>query len=103
MVHVLQSETMLANCPECGIMHLHHFGVFTKGELVMFSLEEWNDVAAAMVVQIKSVERLARKEGQPDSVANEYRNVHRRLLDVSAKVVAERDKVAAIAKAQVKK
>lgn len=58
--------------------------MFTKGEL--------SDIAAALMVQSKSVARLAAKEGQPESVAIEYRKVGSRIDSLYKKVVAEMDK-----------
>lgn len=53
----------------------------------MFTKAELMDIAAALVVQSKSVARLAAKEGQPESVAVEYRKVGARIDGVYKKVV----------------
>lgn len=59
----------------------------------MFTKAELMDIAAALVVQGKSVARLAAKEGQPESVAAEYRKVAVRIDSVYKKVMLELDKV----------
>ena len=55
----------------------------------MFTVTELKDIAKALVLQEKSVQRLAQKEGQPDSVAAEYRKVGVAVADLIKKVNAE--------------
>lgn len=57
----------------------------------MFSFDELKAIAAALVVQEKSVLRLAAKDGQPDTVAAEYRKVAAQIQVVMRKVVAALD------------
>lgn len=59
--------------------------MFTKNELAV--------IAKALVTQEKSVQRLAAKEGQPDSVAAEYRKVGVAIGDVMKKVSVELSKL----------
>lgn len=66
----------------------------------MFTLSELKVIAAALVVQEKSVLRLAAKEGQPESVAAEYRKVANEIQSVMRKVVNGIDEMS---KGQVKK
>lgn len=55
----------------------------------MFSLNDLLVMRAALVVQRKSVERLAAKEGQPETVAAEYRKVGNDIIAVQNRVDAE--------------
>lgn len=64
--------------------------MFTKSELLVIS--------KALVVQEKSVQRLAAKEGQPDSVAAEYRKVGVEIGDVMKKVSVELSKLEQVKK-----
>lgn len=57
----------------------------------MFTKSELMDIALALMVQSKSVGRLAAKEGQPESVAIEYRKVGSRIDSLYKKVVAAID------------
>lgn len=59
----------------------------------MFTKAEFSVILAALTVQSKSVMRLAAKEGQPESVAAEYRKVGSEIADVYRKVQAEMDKL----------
>lgn len=58
----------------------------------MFTKEELKRIAEALVLQEKSVLRLAAKEGQPETVAVEYRKVATSVAALMRKVVAELDK-----------
>lgn len=64
--------------------------MFTKSELLVIS--------KALVVQEKSVQRLAAKEGQPDSVAAEYRKVGVEIGEVMKKVSVELSKLEQVKK-----
>lgn len=55
----------------------------------MFNKNQLKTIAAALVVQEKSVNRLAAKEGQPESVAAEYRKVAVEIAAVMKAVNAE--------------
>lgn len=59
----------------------------------MFTKVEMMAIARALVVQEKSVQRLAAKEGQPESVAAEYRKVGAEIADLIKKVNIEIHKV----------
>lgn len=63
----------------------------------MFTLEELMQVWTALVVQEKSVNRLAAKEGQPQSVAAEYRKVSASIVELIRKVGSEVDKLQKLA------
>ena len=52
----------------------------------MFNLKELLVIAGALVVQQKSVMRLAQKEGQPETVALEYRKVSGEIESILKKV-----------------
>lgn len=64
----------------------------------MFTLDELKVIASALVVQEKSVSRLAAKEGQPESVAAEYRKVSGQIVAVMRKVMSEQDKLSVVKK-----
>lgn len=49
--------------------------------------QEWKMVVQALVAMEKSVQRLAAKEGQPDSVAAEYRKVGQQIAGLMRKLV----------------
>lgn len=55
----------------------------------MFQLDALRVIKAALTVQAKSVGRLAAKEGQPESVAAEYRKVGQEIIEVFKVVDAE--------------
>ena len=61
----------------------------------MFTRKELVSIQAALKVQQASVTRLAAKEGQPDSVAAEYRKVSGEIADLQRKVQVEVDKLPA--------
>ena len=65
----------------------------------MFDLKQIAVIKAALVVQSKSVMRLAAKEGQPESVAQEYRKVGQEIAEVFKVVEAEQVKLEQLAKA----
>ena len=65
----------------------------------MFDLKQLAVIKAALVVQSKSVMRLAAKEGQPESVAQEYRKVGQEIAEVFKVVEAEHVKLEQAAKA----
>lgn len=52
----------------------------------MFSMSELKQIGKALVAQEKSVQRLAAKEGQPDTVAAEYRKVGMEIGELLKKV-----------------
>ena len=54
-----------------------------------YTLKDLKTISAALVVQEKSVIRLAAKEGQPESVAVEYRKVAQEISSVMKKVAAD--------------
>lgn len=62
-------------------------------EIEMFTKAELKVIAGALVVQEKSVNRLAAKEGQPESVAQEYRKVAVEIAEVMKKVNLEQSKL----------
>lgn len=62
----------------------------------MFSSLELSVIASALVVQEKSVGRLAAKDGQPESVANEYRKVAESIRVVMRHVQEEAHKLAMV-------
>lgn len=64
--------------------------MFTKSELV--------NICKALVLQEKSVQRLAAKEGQPDSVAVEYRKVGVEIGDLLKKCSVELSKLEQVKK-----
>lgn len=64
----------------------------------MFTVAELRVIASALIVQSKSVARLAAKDGQPEPVAAEYRKVGAEILSVQKKVDQELDKLVASAK-----
>lgn len=55
----------------------------------MFTKEELVGIGSALVIQEKSVNRLAAKEGQPQSVAVEYRKVAGEVANLIKKVNQE--------------
>lgn len=59
----------------------------------MFTIAELKVLGSALLVQEKSVLRLAAKEGQPDTVAAEYRKVASEIQTLLRKVAAEVDKL----------
>lgn len=102
MVRVQHSEMVLVFLLGCGILYLYRgYGTNLKEIVDMFSVSELKVIAAALVVQEKSVLRLAAKEGQPESVAAEYRKVATEIQSVLRKAVNEQDKIAL--QSQVKK
>lgn len=64
----------------------------------MFTLDELKQIGAALVLQEKSVMRLSQKEGQPESVAAEYRKVAGVIAALLRKVSTEQDKLAQVKK-----
>lgn len=64
----------------------------------MFSVAELKVLAAALLVQEKSVLRLAAKEGQPETVAAEYRKVAAEIQALLRKAVGEIDKLSQVKK-----
>lgn len=52
----------------------------------MFNKSELHVIGTALVMQIKSVLRMAAKPGQPDTVAAEYRKVSKQIDDLLKKV-----------------
>lgn len=68
----------------------------------MFTLPQLIAIRSALTVQHKSVLRLAAKEGQPESVAAEYRKVGQEVTELFNAVGAEIVKMEQAAK-QVKK
>lgn len=69
--------------------------MFTKSQLLM--------IRSALTVQQKSVQRLANKEGQPESVAAEYRKVDGDIRMVQQFVDAEVRKLDEAEVAKLKK
>lgn len=63
----------------------------------MFSKKELDVISRALMVQLKSVERLSAKEGQPETVALEYKKVAGEIVALMRKVNDE------IVKSEVKK
>lgn len=59
----------------------------------MFALNELLIIRSSLVVQSKSVQRLAAKEGQPESVALEYRKVFDDISSVMKHVEMEITKI----------
>lgn len=57
----------------------------------MFTVAELKVLGSALLVQEKSVLRLAAKEGQPDTVAAEYRKVAAEIQMLLRKVAAAID------------
>lgn len=57
----------------------------------MFTVSELKVLGSALLVQEKSVLRLAAKEGQPDTVAAEYRKVAAEIQMLLRKVAAAMD------------
>lgn len=57
--------------------------------MAQFTKADLSAILGALTVQRKSVQRLAAKEGQPESVANEYRKVDVELSRVMDKVTRE--------------
>jgi len=53
----------------------------------MFTNVELGQIASALMLQRKSVQRLAAKEGQPEAVADEYRKVDAALAKLYDKVI----------------
>lgn len=93
-MRVLQSEIAVDDV--YGVRY--HFGVLDReyyfiGDGIVFSKSEMMAILRALVVQEKSVQRLAAKEGQPDSVAQEYRKVGAEIADLIKKVNLELHKV----------
>lgn len=70
--------------------------------MMMFSLKELLAIAKALVMQEKSVQRLAAKEGQPETVAIEYRKVGQEISELFKKVNAEINKLEVAANAAKK-
>lgn len=64
----------------------------------MFTVAELKVLAAALLVQEKSVLRLAAKEGQPETVAAEYRKVAAEIQALLRKTVGEIDKLSQVKK-----
>lgn len=56
-----------------------------------YDVKQLKVIAAALVVQEKSVNRLAAKEGQPESVAAEYRKVSQEIGEVMKVVIRDID------------
>jgi hypothetical protein len=56
-----------------------------------YDVRQLKVIAAALVVQEKSVNRLAAKEGQPESVAAEYRKVSQEIGEVMKIVIRDID------------
>lgn len=52
----------------------------------MFTKIELDVISKALMVQLKSVERLAAKEGQPETVALEYKKVAGQIVNLMRKV-----------------
>ena len=52
----------------------------------MFNRKELDVISRALVVQLKSVERLSAKEGQPETVALEYKKVAGEIVSLLRKV-----------------
>lgn len=69
----------------------------------MFTLNELLVIRQALVVQKKSVERLSNKEGQPESVAAEYRKVGAEILGVQNHLDMEVRKLQEVEAAKNKK
>lgn len=65
-----------------------HFREY-KEMMVMFTALELTQIGKALVLQEKSVARLAAKEGQPDTVAMEYRKVGAQIGELLKKVGME--------------
>ena len=63
-----------------------------------FTLDELKVIAGALVVQEKSVMRLAAKEGQPENVAAEYRKVRGEIEKVMRKVIMQVDELTQVKK-----
>lgn len=102
MVHVLQSEMMVARYRDLEYYSytVNYDGLI--GEYDMFTKNELVNIGKALVLQEKSVQRLAAKEGQPDSVAVEYRKVAVEIGDLLKKVTIELSKMEQDAKKPVK-
>lgn len=90
LVRVSLGEMMLAFV--YGGDRLHVFRQWCRNfaeVLDMFTKNELVNIGKALVLQEKSVQRLAAKEGQPDSVAVEYRKVAVDIGDLLKKVTLE--------------
>lgn len=64
----------------------------------MFTLPELQLIVNALAMSAKSAQRLSAREGQPESVAAEYRKVIGEVSAVQRKALTEMDKLKAPAK-----
>lgn len=64
----------------------------------MFSVEELKMIVSGLQMAVKSAQRLANREGQPETVAAEYRKVNAEMALLLRKAQLEMDKAAKAAK-----